>query len=104
TERLQHGEKTRETRLCNLMQNGDRSFARVLPRNRVLELQQATLAIHLVPLEHCVQRIEERLIILQSGDAMLHLLVEEQRVEQADGRAVQHPSRKLQRERKLGRA
>ncbi len=96
--RLEHGEKAGQAGLRDLAQDGHGSFARVLPRNGVLELQQAALAVHAVPVQHLVQRIEERLVILQRGDALLHLLVEEQRVEQADRGAVQRPARQLERE------
>ena len=38
---------------------------RVLPRNGVLELHQAALAVHAVPVQHRVQRVEEGLVVLQ---------------------------------------
>ena len=69
------------------------AFRALLPRNGILKLQQAALAVQPVPVQHLVQRIEERLVVLQRLHARLHLLVEEHRVEERDGRVVQRKAR-----------
>src|SRR5580698_1148067 len=101
-EGLEHGKETREAGLRNLMQDRNGALTRMFPWNGVLELQQTALAVHLVPLEHGVEWIEEWLIVLQCGNALLHLLVEEERIEGADARTVQHPARQLDRKDQLG--
>src|SRR6185437_8541826 len=73
----------------NLFKDGDGAFARVLPRNDVLELKQPAPAVHAVPVQHLVERIEERLVILHGDDARVNLLVKEERVEEFDREMIE---------------
>ncbi len=88
-EGLEDGEEAGEAGLGDLLQDGDGAFAGVLPRDDVLELKEAALAVHAVPVEDLVERVEEGLVVLQGDDALVDLLVEEGGVEEADAEVVE---------------
>ena len=88
-EGFEDGEEAGEAGLGDLVQDGDGSLAGVLPGDDVLELEEAALAVHAVPVEDLVERVEEGLVVLQGDDALVNLLVEEGGVEEADGELVE---------------
>ena len=74
----------------------------MLPRNSVLELEEAALAVHAVPMEDLVERVEEGLVVLQGDDALIHLLVEEGGVEEADTEGIEREAGGFEREDEFG--
>ena len=73
----------------------------LLPRDDVLELEQAVLAVHAIPVEDLVERVEEGLVVLQRNDALVHLLVEEDVVEEADAEMIQSEAGSVEGEDEL---
>src|SRR5271167_2979408 len=59
------------------------------PGDDVLELEQTALAVHAVPAQDLVERIEERLVVLERDNTLVNLLVEERRVEEADAQWIE---------------
>ncbi len=59
------------------------------PGNDILKLKQPPLAVHAVPVKDLVERIEERLIVLQRDDALVDLLMKEGSIEEADAEVVE---------------
>ena len=88
-EDLEHGKEAGKAGFGDLFEDRDGAFAGMLPRNDVLELKQAAFAVHAVPVQDLVERIEERLVVLQRDDALVDLLVEEERVEEADREMIE---------------
>lgn len=89
TEGFEDGEEAGEAGFGDFAEDGDGSLFGVLPGDDVLKLKEAAFAVHAVPAENLVERVEEGLVVLEGDGSFVDLLVEERGVEEADGEGVE---------------
>lgn len=85
SEGFEDGEEAGEAGVCDFTEDGDGALFGVLPGDDVLKLKEAAFAVHTVPAENLIERVEEGLVVLQGNGSLVDLLVEERGVEEADG-------------------
>src|ERR1700722_6821728 len=101
SEDLDDGEKRAKTGYSDGFENVDDSHLLVrFPRQHALELQEAAFAVHAVPVQKAVERIEKRLVIDEAGFFFAQLLVVIKGVEESDGEFVHSELRDIERQKK----
>src|SRR5690348_8237164 len=88
-EKLDDGEERGQAGAGDFLQDGEHAFAAGGVRQHVLELEQAVAAVHAVPAEHGIERVEEGLVVDGADFRVAHLLMEVERVESGHRETVQ---------------